>query len=258
MRSPGKLLGSSLAACSSLRFARDRDGRPPGQRLVLGSVTLRAVLALGVVVAGYTALHEHFASFDAAVARTVLGGLGFETSSAGPGTLTVRAGDQFGVYAIVTGACSSAAGALGIAAVSLVLLPGRLWRRIGGGALAGVVFVGFNVARICSIVLVGWWLATASRPALLVTLFVPALACVWVVLLPRRKILTRVAALLAAGLFGVLLFDVSSGYDYSIGMVTYHALAGPVLTFGTLAAAILLLWRVIVGPDVTSRRPSLP
>lgn len=219
------------------------------RRFIVASLTLRAVLALGLVVAGYVVLHARFASFDAAVARAVLDALGFATSSAGPGTLRVQAGTQFDVYAIVTGACSSAAGALGITMVALVLLPGRVWRRVVGGGLAVVAFATFNLVRICSIVLFGWWLATADRDLLLATLGVPAVVCLAVVVLPHRGILTRVAALLAGGLFAVLVYDVWRGYDYSVGMVSYHALAGPVLTFGSLALTIVFLWRVASGPD---------
>jgi hypothetical protein len=30
-------------------------------------------------------------------------------------------------------------------------------------------------------------------------------------------------------------------------MASYHALAGPILTFGTLALGILVIWRMLVG-----------
>jgi hypothetical protein len=218
-------------------------------RTLSSSMTLRALAAIGVIVGAYVALHAHFATFDAALARHVLAALGFATSSNEPGTLHVQAGTQFNVYAIVTGACSSAAGALGITAVALVLLPGRLWRRVVGGGVAVLAFATFNIARIVSIILFGWWLAVESRPVLLVSLGVPALLCLAVVVLPHRGVLTRVGALLAGGFFGVLAYDAARGYDYSVGMVSYHAIAGPVLTFGTLAITILFLWRIIAGPE---------
>jgi len=227
-------------------------------RRLAASMTVRALLAVGFVVAGYVALHAHFASLDAAVVRAVLSTLGFATSSSGPGTLRVQAGTQFDIYAIVTGACSSAAGALGIASVALVLLPGRVWRRVVGGGAAVVAFAAFNIARICSIVLFGWWLATQTRPVLLVSLGVPGLALIAIAVLPHRGILTRVAALLAGGFFAVLAYDVWHGYDYSVGMVSYHALAGPVVTFGTLAVTIVFLWRMVAGPDEPARAPMAP
>jgi hypothetical protein len=45
----------------------------------------------------------------------------------------------------------------------------------------------------------------------------------------------------------MLAFDVWQGHDYLSGMASYHALAGPMLTFGALAGGIVLLWRIIVG-----------
>jgi hypothetical protein len=65
----------------------------------------------------------------------------------------------------------------------------------------------------------------------------------------------RVAALLAGGLFTVLAYDVWRGHDYTAGMTSYHALAGPVLTFGTLALCIVALWRMVVGPAAPAPEP---
>jgi hypothetical protein len=224
-------------------------------RLWVGSLGLRAVGALAVVFCGYIAFHTRFAQLDADAARLALGAMGFGTSTAGAGTLEVHTASGFDVYAIVTGACSSASGVLGIVAVALVLLPGRIWRRVLGGALASVAFVCFNIVRIVSIVLLGWWLETADRGLLLVTLLAPAAGCAVLLVLPRRGIVTRVAALLAGGLFAVLTYDVWRGYDYSSGMTSYHALAGPVLTFGTLALCIVGLWRIVVGALETAPEP---
>jgi hypothetical protein len=120
-----------------------------------------------------------------------------------------------------------------------------------------IAFAGFNVGRIVSIILFGWWLAIESRPVLLVTLGLPALACLAVGVLPHRGILTRVGALLAGGFFSVLAYDAARGYDYSVGLVSYHALAGPVLTFGTLAVTIIFLWRIIAGAEPV-RHPTAP
>jgi hypothetical protein len=223
--------------------------------LWVGSLGLRAAGALAVVFVGYVTLHAQFAALDADAARIAVAALGFETSTSGAGTLEVHAGSGFDVFAIVTGACSSASGVLGIAAVALVLLPGRVWRRIVGGVLASVAFVCCNIARIVSILLLGWWLETADRAVLLVTLVAPAAACAALVVLPRVGVVTRVAALLAGGLFTVLAYDVWRGYDYASGMTSYHALAGPVLTFGTLALCIVGLWRVVVGPAETPPEP---
>ncbi|MGH3114274.1 MAG: hypothetical protein ACRDOP_12515, partial [Gaiellaceae bacterium] len=72
-------------------------------RLLVPSIGVRSVLALGFVFLGYVALHERFAAFDAAVLRFGLDALGFETASAGPSNLTVEAGGEFSIYAIVTG-----------------------------------------------------------------------------------------------------------------------------------------------------------
>ncbi len=219
-------------------------------RLLVGSVAVRSLLALGFVFAGYIVLHESFAALDVAVAQVVLGALGLETRTVGPSDLVVTAGEDFNVYAIVTGACSSAAGALGIAAVTLFLLPGRAWRRLVGGGLAVALFVAFNIARICSILLLGWWLATAGTGLAAASLAVPLVGCAAVAASGRAGLPARIAALLAGGLLAVLLYGVARGFDYSAGMVSYHALAGPVLTFGTLAVSLIVLWRLIVGAEL--------
>jgi len=217
-------------------------------RLVVKSIAVRSVLALGLVFLGYMALHERFAAFDAAVLRFGLDLLGFETTSVGAGNLTVEAGGEFSIYAIVTGACSSAAGVLGIAAVTVFLLPGAAWRRLLGGSVAALAFVAFNIVRIASIILLGWWLAVAGTALSIVSLLVPALVCAALVVHRRSGMMVRVTACLAGGLFVLLLYDVARGLDYSAGMISYHALAGPVLTFGALAVSIMFLWRAIVGP----------
>jgi len=217
-------------------------------RLWIGSFTVRAVLTLGIVFAGYVLLHEHFAAIDAALANAALGALGFQTASPAPATLVVSAGETFNVHAIVTGSCSSTAGALGIAAVSLVLLPGKASRRVAGALLGIAVFVALNVTRICSIVVLWWWLEVAAGPVLTLSLVVPLLACIAVLVRPRSGMLARVASGLGAVLFAVLLYDVARGYDYSAGMISYHALIGPALTFGSLAVAVLLVWRLGAGP----------
>lgn len=226
-------------------------------RLLIGSVAVRSLLALGVVFFGYILLHERFAAFDAAVARVALGALGLETESVGSSDLVVSAGDDYNVYAIVTGACSSAAGALGIAAVTVFLLPGRAWRRLLGGALAIALFVAFNIARICSILLLGWWLATAGAGLAAASLAVPLVGCAAVAASGRAGLPARIAALLAGGLLAVLLYGVLRGLDYSAGMVSYHALAGPVLTFGTLAVSLIVLWRMIVGAELRPAEAAL-
>ncbi len=218
-------------------------------RLLIGSVAVRSVLALGFVFVGYLLLHERFAAFDVAVAQVVLGALGLETETVGPSDLVVTGGEDFNVYAIVTGTCSSAAGALGIAGVTVFLLPGRAWRRLVGGGLAVALFVAFNVVRICSILLLGWWLATAGTGLAVVSLAVPLITCAAVAASGRVGLPSRIAALLAGGLLAVLLYGVVRGFDYSAGMVSYHALAGPVLTFGTLAVSLIVLWRAIVGAE---------
>ena len=213
------------------------------------SVSARAVTTIAAVLTGYVLLHAEFARFDAALARLALGAAGFDVSSAGGGELVVRAGTDFNVHAIVTGSCSSAAGVLGLAAVSAILLPGRLRRRGGAGALAAILFVVCNQLRICSILVLGWWLATAPKPLLLASLLAPALLALPLVVLPHRRLLLRIGAFLVGGLSAVLAYDVARGYDYLDGMVSYHALAGPMLTFVTLALGVVLLWRVIVGPE---------
>lgn len=217
-------------------------------RLVVKSIAVRSMLALGLVFLGYVALHERFAAFDAAVLRFGLDLLGFETTSVGAGNLTVEAGGEFSIYAIVTGACSSAAGVLGIAAVTVFLLPGAAWRRLLGGSVAALAFVAFNIVRIASIILLGWWLAVAGTALSIVSLLVPALVCAVFVVHRRSGMMVRVTAFIAGGLFVLLLYDVARGLDYSAGMISYHALAGPVLTFGALAVSIMFLWRAIVGP----------
>lgn len=220
------------------------------RRLLLRSMTVRAVLTLGIVFFGYVVLHGWFATFDAWVARHALDALGFRTSSSAPGTLTVSAGGDFDVYAIVTGSCSSAAGALGIAAVSLVLLPGDLRRRMLGCGLGVLTFVAFNIARICSIIVLGWWLAVGSRSAVIASLLIASCACLAAAALPRLGLFVRLAALLVTGIFAALLYDAFRHYDYSAAMVSYHALAGPALTFGGLAVAITLMWRLSGGPPL--------
>jgi hypothetical protein len=216
--------------------------------LILGSMPVRAALTLGIVFFGYVVLHGWFAAFDAWIARHALDALGFETATSGPGTLTVSAGRDFDVYAIVTGSCSSAAGALGIAAVSLVLLPGDLRRRVLGCGIGVLTFVAFNVARICSIIVLGWWLAVGSRPAVIASLLVAGCGCLVAAALPRLGLFARLGALLVTGIFAALLYDVFRHYDYSQAMVSYHALAGPAITFGGMAVAITLMWRLCCGP----------
>jgi hypothetical protein len=218
------------------------------RRLILGSMTVRAVLTLGIVFFGYVFLHGWFATFDAWIAQHALDALGFETSTGGSGTLTVSAGGDFDVYAIVTGSCSSAAGALGIAAVSLVLLPGDLRRRVLGCGLGVLTFVVLNIGRICSIIVLGWWLAVGSRPAVIASLLVASCGCLVAAALPRLGLFARLGALLATGIFAALLYDVFRRYDYAQAMMSYHALAGPALTFGGLAVAIALMWRLCCGP----------
>jgi hypothetical protein len=219
------------------------------RRLWLTSITVRVIAAIGFVVAGYVALHDRFAAVDAAIAATALRALGFAVSNPGPGDLSVHAGDTFNLYAVVTGSCSSAAGVLGLAAVSLVLLPGRPWRRLAGGVAAALLFVVFNVARICSIILTGWWLATGQRGTVLTVLVTLTIAGLVVALLPHGRLMLRMGALLFAGLFGALAYDVHQGHDYLKAMDSYHALAGPILTFGGLAIGVLVIWRALVGPE---------
>jgi hypothetical protein len=153
------------------------------------------------------------------------------------------------VTAIVTGSCSSAAGVPGLLAVTLVLLPGNPVRRGIGGVTAAALFVLCNQLRILSIVLVGWWLATASQSHVLMTLTALALVALIGVVLPHRFLAFRVAAFAVSGLCAILAFDVWRRSDYLDGMIGYHALAGPLLTLVTLALGILVLWRAIVGRD---------
>ena len=68
-------------------------------------------------------------------------------------------------------------------------------------------------------------------------------------MLPHRRLVLRVVAFLTGGICAVLAYDVARGYDYLDGMISYHALAGPMLTFVTLALGVVLLWRVIVGRE---------
>jgi hypothetical protein len=215
-----------------------------------GSTALRAAATVALVLVGYALTHQWFARFDAAVAAHSLRALGFHVSSVGASGLGVHAGRQFNVTAIVTGSCSSAAGVLGLLAVTLVLLPGNLARRGIGGVVAAALFVVCNQLRIVSIVLVGWWLATASKPHAFGTLLALALvALLVVVVLPYRLLAVRVAAFVVCGLSAILAYDVWRGSNYLDGMISYHALAGPALTLATLALGILVLWRAILGRE---------
>jgi hypothetical protein len=217
----------------------------------LPSLTLRAILTIGFVLVGYILLSDHFAAFDAWIAGSVLDVLGFDVSSPEPGRLTVEAGSTFDVYAIVTGACSSAAGVLGIAAVSLCLLPGSRRRRLAGCLLAAALFVACNIARICSILLLGTYVAEVPTWMSLTTFAVPAVVCAALVLGPRTGAALRASAALAGAMLGIFAWRVGAGGDYTHTMVAYHALAGPLLTFIALAGALLLLWRVLVGAEST-------
>jgi hypothetical protein len=217
------------------------------RRLIRDSISARAVATIVFVIGGYVLLHARFAAFDAALASDALNLLGFDASSPRPGDLTVQAGTSFNVYAVVTGSCSSATGVLGLLAVSLILLPGRIWRRWAGGIAAAMLFMAFNVARICSIILLGWSLSAASRWAVLATLSCLAVGSVVVGLVPHGRLFVRIGALLLAGLCAVLIYDVVEGYNYLDGMASYHALAGPMLTFGSLAIGIIIIWRAMVG-----------
>jgi hypothetical protein len=205
-----------------------------------------------LVLVGYVALHDRYAAFDAALARHALGALGFDVTSPRPGDLSVHAGRDFSVYAVITGSCSSAAGVLGLVSVSLVLLPGRVWRRVTGALAAAALFMAFNVARICSIVLLGWALSAAGRSTAFATLVGVAVAALLVAVLPHRRLFLRIGALLGGGLSAVLAFDVHQGYDYLDGMASYHALAGPILTFGALALGILIVWQMLVGAKLAT------
>lgn len=214
-----------------------------------GSTALRASATVALVLAAHTWTHQWFARFDAVIAEHSLRALGFHVTPVGASGLAVHAGGQFDVTAIVTGSCSSAAGVLGLLAVTLVLLPGNPVRRGIGGVAAAALFVVCNQLRILSIVLVGWWLATASQPTVLATLTAFALAALLGAVLPHRFLAMRVAAFVISGLCAILAFDVWRGSDYLDGMISYHALAGPMLTLGTLAAGILVLWRAVIGRE---------
>ena len=219
------------------------------RRLGTDSISARAAATIVLPLTGCVLLHQRFAAFDAELARHALSLLGFSVSSPRPGDLSVRAGQSFNLYAVVTGSCSSAAGVLGLVSVSIVLLPGRPWRRLVGGLNAAALFMAFNVARICSIVLVGWWLATTDRSAVFATLATLAAAALGVAVMARGRLFLRIGALLACGLCAVLACDAQLGYNYLQGMASYHALAGPILTFSTLALGILIIWRVLVGGE---------
>lgn len=234
---------------SGLRRRLSHSGVAAAYRRYRWSVSARAVTTIGVVLGGYVLLHAHFARFDAFLARNVLDALGFQVSSYGRSGLVVSDGREFDVTAIVTGSCSSAAGVLGLGAVTVFLLHGGTLRRLLGGLGGALLFVAFNQVRICSILLVGWWLATAPRAIVLTSLLVPAVVALPLVLLPHRRLLLRIGAFLVASVAGVLAYDVWAGHPYLGGMISYHALAGPMLTFATLALGILLLWRAIAGPD---------
>lgn len=227
----------------------NRSAAAAAYRRFRWSTTARALTAVTLVLIGYVFLHASFARFDAAIAVHTLRWLGFHVHPAGPAQIVVSSGTRFDVTAIVTGSCSSAAGVLGLGAVTVALLPGNVVRRSIGGVLAGALFVVCNQLRILSILLVGWWLATASKGSVLATLGAIAIATAPVVVMPHRRLILRVACFLVGGLCGVLAYDVTSGGDYLHGMISYHALAGPMLTFGTLAFGILLLWRAVVGAE---------
>jgi hypothetical protein len=214
-----------------------------------GSTALRAAGTVALVLVGYAYTHQWFARFDAAIAAHSLRALGFHVTSVGASGLAVHMGTQFNVTAIVTGSCSSAAGVLGLLAVTLVLLPGNPARRGIGGIVAAALFVVCNQIRIISIVLVGWWLATSSQPHVLATLTALALVALLGLVLPHRFLVLRIAAFLCFGLCAILAVDVWRRSDYLDGMISYHALAGPMLTLVTLALGILVLWRAILGRE---------
>ncbi|MBM3676438.1 MAG: hypothetical protein FJW96_00935 [Actinobacteria bacterium] len=216
----------------------------------LRSMTVRSVLAIAAVLVGYMLLHTRFAAFDARVASWALDLLGLDVESLRSGTIWARSDETFEVYAVVTGSCSSAAGVLGVAIVSVVLLPGSLARRLVGGAIAAGLFLAFNVARICTIILLGWWLSTGAHSVVLAGLIGTAVVGLLIAFAPHRFLMTRIAGLLAGGLGAVLAIDVSTGDGYLDAMGSYHALAGPMLTFGGLALGMLFLWRAVVGPSV--------
>jgi hypothetical protein len=213
-----------------------------------GSLSLRAVLTIGIVLAGYLFLHAQFARLDSAFVGGLLSAVGFDVSHPERARLLVSAGDTYDVYAVVTGACSSAAGALGLAAAALVLLPGPLGRRALGAALAVALFVALNVLRIFGILTFGWVFATVPSELLLIGLSAAILVCVLFAWRLHGSLVIRASLVLGGVVLGVLWYDVLRGYHYSIVIGTYHALAGPLLTFSSLALSLLVLWRVIVGP----------
>jgi hypothetical protein len=214
-----------------------------------GSTAVRALATVALVLVGYAYTHQWFARFDAAIAEHSLRALGFHVARVGPSGLEVHAGKQFDVTAIVTGSCSSAAGVLGLVAVTLVLLPGSPLRRAIGGLVGAVLFIVCNQLRIVSIVLVGWWLAAVPQQQVLAVLVTLMLLALPAVVLPHRFLALRVAAFVFAGLCGILAFDVWRSSNYLDGMISYHALAGPMLTLATLALGIFVLWRAILGRD---------
>ena len=214
-----------------------------------GSTALRAAATVALVLVAYSLTHQWFARFDAAIAAHSLRALGFHVTSVGASGLDVQAGKQFDVTAIVTGSCSSAAGVLGLLAVTLVLLPGSPVRRGIGGVVGAMLFVVCNQLRIVSIVLVGWWLATTSKSNVLATLVALVIVALLLVVLPYRSVVMRVAAVVFGGLSAILAYDVWRGSNYLDGMISYHALAGPMLTLATLAIGILVLWRAILGRE---------
>jgi hypothetical protein len=211
------------------------------------SLSVRAVIALAGVFAGYIVLRDRFAAFDTAVAARVLDLIGFSVEQPESGRMVVQAGQTFDVYAIVTGTCSSAAGALGIAAAALILLPGPLGRRLLGAALAIVLFVALNILRIVAILGVGWVFATFSRETLIPVLVFATIVTALGSLIAARSLVVRMSLVLGSVVLAALVYDAVRGYHYSEALGTYHALAGPLLTFSSLAVALLLLWRVLVG-----------
>ena len=204
------------------------------RRLARDSIAARAFAAIAFVMVAYVLLHDRFAAFDTALASHALSLLGFQ----------------------VTGSCSSAAGVLGLLAVSLLLLPGPWHRRWAGGLAAAALFMAFNVARICSIVLLGWWMSSAGRELVMGALLGLAAVALVVVIVPHRHLILRLVALLCGGLCAVLAYDVHNGNDYLQGMASYHALAGPILTFSTLAVGVLVIWRTLVGRDERGSGPA--
>lgn len=215
---------------------------------IRGSLSARAVGALAAVFAGYVLLHERFAAFDARLVGAILRGVGFNVEQPQPGRLLVSAGPTFDVYAVVTGTCSSAAGALGIAAAALVLLPGPLRRRAAGAGLAIALFVALNVLRIVGILGVGWVFATVEGDVLLPLLAGACAGALAGALRLARSPVSRMCLLLGSVVLAVLAYDAAQGYDYGVSLGTYHALAGPLMTFASLALALLVLWRTLVGP----------